>query len=189
MRHSIEVTRLLLALREDDPDAWDDLVPLVYDELRRIAHNHLRKQREGHTLNTTALVHEAFLKLTDSESLDYRDRAHFFAVSARAMRQILVDHARKRATGRRGGDRQVLPLDEQEVAMEERAEELLALDEALTRLGQLNERLCRVVEYRFFGGLTEQETAQVLGVTDRTVRRDWTKARLWLYAELEGQKA
>jgi RNA polymerase sigma factor (TIGR02999 family) len=183
------VTRLLIQLREGDQAAWDRLLPLVYEELRRIAHNQLRSQDKGHTLNTTALVHETYLKLVDQNSVTVRDRAHFFCLSARAMRHVLIDHARKRSTAKRGGGWRQLPLDDAEIPVEETADILLALDEALTRLSGLNDRMSRVVECRFFGGMTEQETAEALGVTDRTVRREWTKARLWLYSELQEKSA
>ncbi|MBA4156962.1 MAG: sigma-70 family RNA polymerase sigma factor [Gemmatimonadetes bacterium] len=178
------ITELTVELRDGDPAAWDHLLPLVYDELRRIARRHIRRQRGGLTLNTTALVHEAYLKLVDQTRVPYADRAHFFSVASRAMRQVLIDYARRHRAAKRGGEWQRVPLDEAEVAVEERAGTLLALDEALTRLAEMNERLVRVVECRFFGGLTEEETAVALGVTDRTVRRDWTKARMWLYGEI-----
>jgi RNA polymerase sigma factor (TIGR02999 family) len=171
-------------LPEEDRDAWDRILPLVYDELRRISSRHLRRQRDGHTLCTTALVHEAYLKLADGTRVPYAGDVHFFRVASRAMRQVLVDHARRHQAEKRGGDWLRVPLDESEVAVVERAETLLELDEALTRLAGMNERLARVVECRFFGGLTEDETAAGLGVTARTVRRDWTKARLWLYGEM-----
>jgi RNA polymerase sigma factor (TIGR02999 family) len=169
-----------------EPDAWDRLLPVVYDELHAIARRHLRRQRAGHTLNATALVHEAYLKLADHTSVPYGSRSHFFGVASRAMRQVLIDYARRSGASKRGGELRRVPLDEAEIAVTDRADTLLALDEALTRLSLLNDRLGRVVECRFFGGLTEEETAEVLGITERTVRRDWTKARLWLYAEIHG---
>ncbi len=162
----------------------DRLLPLVYDELRGIAHRQLSLEPRGHTLDTTALVHEAYLKLVDQTRVQWQDRVHFFAVAARAMRRILVDYARRHAARKRGGDRRRVSLDAVPLAVEERADRLLALDEALTRLEVLNERLCRVVECRFFGGMTEDEAAEALGVTSRTVRRDWVKARGWLFREL-----
>ena len=184
-----QITELIVELRDGVPGAWDRLLPLVYDELHRIAHLQLRKQQTGHTLNTTALVHEAYLKLVDQARVPYEDRSHFFGVAARAMRQVLIDHARRFTSAKRGGDLVRVPLEESEISVEERADTLIALDGALTRLGELNERLGRVVECRFFGGLTESETARALGVTERTVRRDWTKARMWLYGELHGGAA
>jgi len=179
-----EITRLIRKLRQGDGAALDRLMSIVYEELHRIAHRQLRKQREGHTLNTTALVHEAYLKLVDQTCVACADRAHFFGIAARAMRQILVDHARKVATVKRGGRWRRVSFEEEVLGTEERAEMMLLLDEALGRLTSLNERLGRVVECRFFGGMTEEEVGTALGLSDRTVRRDWLKARLWLYAEL-----
>jgi RNA polymerase sigma-70 factor, ECF subfamily len=184
MHEHPEVTALISSIREGEPRAWERLVPLVYEELRRIAQRQLRNEACGYTLNTTALVHEAYLKLAAGSFQSFADRAHFFAVAARAMRQIVIDHARRHRTEKRGGAWKRIPLETAEIAVEERAEMLLALDEALTRLASLDERLGQVVECRFFGGMTEEETAVALDVTDRTVRRDWTKARLWLYNEL-----
>lgn len=178
------ITGLLEELRDGDETALDRLMPAVYEELRRIAQRQLREQRAGHTLNTTALVHEAYLKLVDQRCVAWTGRAHFFGVAARAMRQILVNHAHKHGTKKRGGRWRRIPFDEAVMAVEEQADMVLALDEALTRLAALNERLSRVVECRFFGGMTEEEVATALGVSDRTVRRDWLKARLWLYTEL-----
>lgn len=179
-----QVTRLIEALRAGDDAAFDRMLPLVYDELRRIAHRQLGGQGAGLTLNTTALVHESYLKLVGGSRLEWSDRAHFFAVAARAMRHILIDHARKHRTAKRGGHLQRVSLDEAAGSVEAQADALLALDQALERLAALDERLRRVVECRFFGGMTEDETATALGVTPRTVRRDWLKARMWLYAEL-----
>ena len=182
---------LLEQLRDGDAAALDRLLPLVYDELRGVARRELRRQRPGGTLDTTALVHEAYLKLVDRSSVRPTDRAHFLGIAARAMRQVLVDHARRHAAAKRGGDACRVTFDEGAVAAglvaDERADALLALDEALTRLAALNDRLGRVVECRFFGGLSEQETADALGVTARTVRRDWVKARAWLHRELHGE--
>jgi RNA polymerase sigma factor (TIGR02999 family) len=178
------ITELLLSLRAGRSEAMTRLFPLVYDELRRIAHCHLLGQGEGHTLGTTGLVHEAYLRLADQTRVEWNDRRHFYAAASRAMRHILVDHARRHYAVKRGGGRPVIELVEGTVAVEERAELLVALDEALQRLEALDERLGRVVECRFFAGLSEEETAEVLGVTARTVRRDWTKAKGWLYREL-----
>ena len=193
-----EITERLVALRgSDEPGAWESLVPLVYTELRAIAHRQLKRERGGHTLNTTALVHEAYLRLVDQHGVEWQDRAHFFGIAARVMRLVLIDYARSRRAARRAGAYRPLPVDatagalesgagasDALVAADERAEELIALDEALTRLAALDERLVRVVECRFFGGLTEEETAAVLGVTARTVRRDWVKAKAWLQRAL-----
>jgi RNA polymerase sigma factor (TIGR02999 family) len=184
-----QITQLIGELKNGDQEAWDRLLPLVYEELRRIAHRQLARQGDGHTLDTGALVHEAFLKLVDQARLPYETRTEFFAISSRAMRQVLIDYARRHRTARRGGDWRRVGLDEEEIAVEQRAEVLLSLDEALSRLSVVDERLGRVVECRFFGGMTEEETAAALGVTDRTVRRDWTKARVWLYAEMSREPA
>ena len=174
-------------LREGAPPGTDQLLPLVYVELRRIAHRQLAGEATGHTLSTTALVHEAYLRLADQHT-HWNDRAHFFALAARAMRRILVDYARRHHALRRGAGGRPLGLDAAEdaglLAGESRAEELLALDEALERLNTLDLRLARVVECRFFGGLSESETAEALDVSQRTVSRDWTLARGWLFAEL-----
>jgi RNA polymerase sigma factor (TIGR02999 family) len=160
------------------------LYALVYEELRRIAHRQLRGERPDHTLGTTGLVHETYLKLIDQTRVEWRDRAHFYRVASWAMRRILVDYARRYGALRRGGGLRRVPLDE-ESALLEREESLLALDEALERLAAVSKRLSQVVECRYFGGLTEAETAEALGVTTRTVQRDWAKARGWLHLELQ----
>jgi len=182
-----EITAALAELRVGAPGGTDELLPLVYGELRRIAHRQLAGEPDGHTLSTTALVHEAYLRLADQHTA-WGDRAHFFALAARAMRRILVDYARRHRAFRRGAGGQPVALDAAEdaglLAGQERAEELLALDEALARLAQLDPRLARVVECRFFGGLSEVETAEALGLSQRTVSRSWTLARGWLFAEL-----
>lgn len=165
-------------------DGLDDLFAVVYDELRRIARQQLAVETAGHTLSPTALVHEAYLRLAGQSPGRWSDRAHFLAVAAQAMRRVLVDHARRHRAAKRGGGVRRLTLDEATIAVEQQADLLLALDAALDRLGALEARLCRVVECRFFAGLTEQETAEALRVTDRTVRRDWVKARGWLLREL-----
>lgn len=178
-----QVTDLLLQMRAGNSQAMDQLVPLVYEELRRLAHAQLRRERPGHSLGTTGLVHETYVRLVDQTRVPWRDRGHFLMVAAWAMRRILVDYARRNRAARRGGGSIRFTLD-QDVPAEERGEMLLALDEALERLAALDQRLSRVVEYRYFGGLTEEETADVLGVTRRTVQRDWVKARGWLYLEM-----
>lgn len=160
------------------------LFPFVYQELRRSAHRALRRENSGHTLGTTGLVHEAYLRLVDQTRVEWRNRSHFYAIAAQAMRRILVDYARQHRRTKRGGGQQPLTLDENVVSLNARAENLIALDEALTRLAALNPRLSRVVECRFFAGLTEEEIAEATGVTVRTVKRDWAKARGWLYKEL-----
>jgi RNA polymerase sigma factor (TIGR02999 family) len=178
------VTSLLEAAGEGDPQAFDRLVPLVYDELRRIARGQLDGEREGHTLNTGALVHEAYVRLVGLEKIQWRGRAHFFAAAAGAMRRILIDHAHRRKAFKRGGSRTPVSLDRVELAVEESVEELIELDRALERLEGLDERKARVVEYRFFAGMTIEETADALQISPMTVKRDWTAARAWLNREL-----
>jgi RNA polymerase sigma factor (TIGR02999 family) len=178
------ITALLLRVSVGDSAAMDQLFPLVYDQLRRMARSSLRRERPDHTLGTTGLVHEAYLRLVDQTRAGWRDRAHFYAVAALAMRRILVDYARRHRRAKRGGGQRPVSLDEGAVSLDQRAENLVALDEALTRLARLNPRLSRIVECRFFGALTEEEIAEALGVTARTVKRDWAKARGWLYQEL-----
>jgi len=184
------ITDALLALRGGEPDALERLVPLVYDHLSEMAHHHLRLEPDGHTLSTTAVVHEAYLRLVDQTRVEWADRSHFFAVAAQAMRRVLVDHARRHFAARRGGPApRVVSLEAFEaeaanLAPDDRADLLMALDEALGRLAALDRRQATVVELRFFGGMTAAETAQALGVTSRTVERDWLKARGWLYEEL-----
>jgi RNA polymerase sigma-70 factor, ECF subfamily len=178
-----DVTGLLLQSRHGDPGATERLFPLVYEELRRVAHAQLRSERPGHTLGTTALVHETYLRLVDQTRVQWRDRGHFLVVASWAMRRILLDYARRNRAARRGGGTVRFTLDADAPAAE-RGEMLLALDEALERLARLDRRLSQVVECRYFGGLTEQETAEALGVTRRTVQRDWAKARGWLCLEL-----
>ena len=179
-----DLTAILLQARAGDRAALDRLFPLVYDELRAVAGRRLAAERTNHTLNTTALVHETYIKLVDQTRVAWRDRAHFFAVAARAMRCILVDHARRHATAKRGSGRRCVPLEAASLSLYERADALLEMDDALERLARLDRRLAEVVECRFFGGLTEEETAAALDVTSRTVRRDWVKARGLLYAWL-----
>jgi RNA polymerase sigma factor (TIGR02999 family) len=179
------ITGTLLACRAGEPNALDRLYPLVYDELRRIAHGQLRRERTDHTLGTTALVHEAYLRLVDQTRVEWADRSHFFAVATQAMRRILVDYARRYRAEKRGGALERVSLSDEMLVADDRADTLIALDDALTRLTEIDARLTRVVECRFFAGLTEQETSQVLGVTVRTVKRDWAKAKGWLNRALE----
>ncbi len=182
MSPQTERAQWLQQVRAGDTDAAGRLLPQVYDELRRIAHQRLRQHRPGQTLNTTALVHEAYLKLVDQTQVAWNDRAHFFALASRAMRFILVDHARARTAQKRGGRQEPLPLDAVQVAAADvRAAELLSLNQALDRLAEHDERLAAVVEYRFFGGLTYEEIAEVTGRSVPTVKRDWQRARAWLY--------
>ena len=180
------VTQLLERLRSGDRAALDALLPLVYDELRRIARGQRQRLGSSLTVNTTALVHEAYLKLVKDRARHYSDRSHFFAVAATAMRQLLIDEAKRHAAKKRGSGRRPISLDSVDVGIEGQAESLLELDRALDKLGQVSPRLLRVVECRFFGGLTETETAAALAVTDRTIRRDWAKARAWLAVEMGG---
>lgn len=172
-------------LQLDSPTSIDDLVPIVYAELRAMAHRQLGARGRGGTMTTTALVHEAYLKLADGAGAGWNDRAHFLAVASMAMRQVLVDRAKALATRKRGGDRMRVTLDEENLAADAQPEVLLQLEEAMTYLGTLSPRLVRVVECRFFGGLTEEEIASALGITVRTVQRDWVKARMLLRRALE----
>lgn len=186
----VDITEALIALGERVPGALDRLMPLVYDQLRGVAHRQLSGEATGHSLSTTELVHEAYLKLVDQSRTCWRDRAHFFAIAARTMRRILIDHARRHRALRRGGRPEGgspvrLSLDDVDIPVAERAEALLALDEALDRLGGMDPRLAQVVECRFFGGLTEAETAETLAVSRRTVAREWVIAKGWLYQELD----
>ena len=173
------ITSLLERMRNGDPNALDQLLPLVYRELASIAHGQ-RLRIGGSGVNTTALVHEAYLKISAGKPRGFEDRGHFFAVAATAMRQLLIDEAKKHSAQKRGGGIKPLSLDDVEIGIDAQAESLLQLDRALEGLRAVDPRLLKVVECRFFGGLTEQETAEALGVTDRTVRRDWVKARAWL---------
>lgn len=184
MHRQGEVTRLLAELSHGGRDAMDQLLPLVYDELRRIAHRRLWGERADHTLVTTDLVHETYLKLVGLEEIEWRNRAHFLAVAAQAMRRVLVNHAVSRKAQKRGGERRKVPLDEVVLRADQPAEELLALDDALRRLEAINERHARIVECRFFAGMSIEETADVLDISPATVKRDWTLARAWLNREL-----
>ncbi len=176
------LTELLIEWREGDKTALDKLTPLVYDELRRIAHRYVRRERDGHTLQTTALVNEAYLRLAGTKSIEWQNRSHFFAVTAQVMRNVLIDHARRRLYAKRGGHAQRVPFDDVSLEMsEQRADELVGLDEALSDLAKLDPRKARVVELRYFGGLSLEETAQVLEISLMTVRRDWRAAKAWLY--------
>jgi RNA polymerase sigma factor (TIGR02999 family) len=179
-----DVTLLLAELTGGNRKVVDALLPLVYDELHRIAGGQLRGERPEHTLNATALVHEAYLKLVDQSRVTWQNRAHFLGVAAQAMRRILINYAEQRRAQKRGGDRVATTFDDELFPREARADELLDLDEALTRLKAINERQAAVVEYRFFGGLTEEEIAAVLKVSAPTVQRDWRLARAWLSSEL-----
>lgn len=196
MSEQTETTALDAAWGNEDPLGWNRIVPLVYAELHAIAHRQLQLERDSHTLNTTALVHEAFLRLADQPALRWQNEAHFFAIAARVMRQVLVDYARYHRAAKRAGGHRPLELDapaareggaatHESLLADGSADVLVALDEALTRLATVDARLVRVVECRFFGDLTEEETARALGITARTVRRDWLKAKGWLRRVLE----
>lgn len=182
---SDNLTDLLREWRDGDKAALDKLTPLVYDELRRIAHRYVRRERNGHTLQTTALVNEAYMRLAGERKIEWENRAHFFAVTARVMRHILTDYARRRSYAKRGGEARQVPLAEAYVMSEERAAELVVLDEALAELAKLDPRKGRVVELRYFGGLGLEETAEVLEVSLMTVRRDWRAAKAWLYRSMK----
>ena len=176
-----EVTRLLLNWNNGDRAALDQLVPLVYDELRRLAHHYMRQEREGHTLQTTALVNEAYLRLIDQNSVRWQDRAHFFAIAAQMMRRILVDYARSRRYAKRGGEAHQVSFDESAIVSPQKGAELVAVDEALTDLATRDARKSKIVELRFFGGLNIEETAEVMGISATTVQREWRSAKAWLY--------
>jgi RNA polymerase sigma factor (TIGR02999 family) len=181
---SQEMTRLLLAWRDGDQQALEQLTPLVYGELRRMAHRFMRRERPDHTLQSSALVNEAFLRLMDCRRIDWRNRAHFFGLAAKMMRRILIDHARSHARARRGGGLRQVSFDETAAVSNERAAELIALDDALTDLAAFDSNKSRLVELRFFGGLTNEEVGEVMGMSLRTVEREWRKARAWLRREI-----
>jgi RNA polymerase sigma factor (TIGR02999 family) len=181
---SHNITHLLHEWSAGDQRALEELTPLVYEELRKQATRYLRRERPGHTLQTTALIHEAYLRLVDARDVDWQSRAHFFAIAANLMRRILVDHARRRDAGKRGGDQVRLPLDEALAVADETDVDLLAIDEALDRLAAIDPQQARVVELRFFSGLSVEETAMALGVSPKTVKRDWAVARAWLRREI-----
>jgi RNA polymerase sigma-70 factor, ECF subfamily len=181
-----EIASLLTAAEGGEANAVQRLVPLLYDELCELARRQLARERPGHTLQTTALVHEAYLKLADDSGVARRGRAYFFAAAARAMRQVLVDHARKRSAEKRGGSAEVVTLEDDAAGTEAFAADLLDLDDALRALAEANQRHARVVECRFFGGMSVEDTAAALGVSPRTVKNDWALARAWLYDALRG---
>jgi RNA polymerase sigma-70 factor, ECF subfamily len=180
-----EITRLLIDWRGGDRAALEKLMPLVYDELRRLARHYLNQERPGHTLQATALVNEAYLRLIDQQSADWQNRAHFFAVAARIMRHLLVDHARARGYAKRGGGAHQVSLDEAAAVTPEVSFDLLALDEALDRLAAIDERKVVIVELRYFSGLSVEETAEAMRLSEITIKREWLKAKAWLYRELK----
>jgi RNA polymerase sigma-70 factor, ECF subfamily len=181
-----EVSQMLLDLSGGDRAALDQLIPVVYQELRRLAHHYLRQERAGATLQTTALVNEAYLRLVDYQRMRWQNRAHFFAVAAQVMRRILVEHARSRDSAKRGCGAQQVSLDEAAVVSQERSAELIAVDEALLGLAAWDARKSRIVELRFFGGLNIEETAEVLQLSPTTVQREWRSAKAWLYHTISG---
>jgi RNA polymerase sigma factor (TIGR02999 family) len=182
---SKEVTKLLASWGQGNAEALEELMPLVYGELRRLAASYLRRERSDHTLQPTALVHEAYLRLVEQKDVQWRDRSHFFAITAQLMRRILVDHARTHLAEKRGSGAPKVPLTEVIVMSQQRPAELLALDESLTRLASLDAQQSRIVELRTFGGLTVEETAEVLGISPATVKRDWSMAKAWLSQEIQ----
>lgn len=181
---SHEVTRLLVDWGQGNQAALEKLIPLVYGELRQIARRYMARQNPGHTLQTTALINEAFIKLVGQEEKAWQNRSHFFGVAAQAMRHILVDYARARHTAKRGGETRAVSLEEAAIVSDERAAEMVALDEALAELARLSPRQSQVVELRYFGGLSVTETAEVLQVSSDTVTRDWNQAKAWLYRRM-----
>ncbi len=176
-----KVTQLLLAWREGDEAALEKLLPLVYDELHRLAARYMRRESPGHTLQTSALVNEAFIRLIDQQQVHWQNRAHFFGIAAQLMRRILLDHARGQARGKRGGGVHRVSFDEGAIVSEQRAAELIALDDALNALAAFDSRKSRIVELRFFGGLSNEEVTEVMGMSLRTVEREWRKAKAWLH--------
>jgi RNA polymerase sigma-70 factor (ECF subfamily) len=179
-----DVTVLLAQLVQGKDEAASKLIPMVYDELRRLAGGYMRRERSDHTLQATALVHEAYLKLVQQRSVDWQSRAHFFGIAAQMMRRILIDHARGHLRDKRGAGQQVVPLDEAVVFSPEQSAEMLKVDESLQRLSKLDPRQAKVVELRFFGGLTVEETADVLKISPKTVKREWSVAKAWLHGDM-----
>jgi RNA polymerase sigma-70 factor, ECF subfamily len=187
---SQDLTQMLIQLSEGKSQVVDDILPLIYDELRSLASNYLRRERSDHTLQPTALVHEAYIKLIDQTQVKWQNRAHFFGIAANIMRRILVDHARKHHADKRGGDAEKLPLEEEILIVSEgKSAELLALDEALENLAKIDPQKSKIVELRYFGGLSVEETAEVLGVSEITVKRHWRMAKAWLYGQLANDDA
>lgn len=185
MDETHHITKYLEDARNGDPEAFNEVFGLVYNELRSIAHRHLLINRQGETLNTTALVHEAYERLVGSTQINWQDRNHFFALTSRAMRNIIIDYARSQNAQKRGGSKENLPLDAVPLAFEQKSAELIALDEALQQLSKHNERLEQLVELKFFGGFNYQEIAGIMGLSKRTVRRDWQRARTWIFSAMK----
>lgn len=188
-RQEHEITQLLAAWRDGNQAALDELYPLVYDELHRLARRYMSKERKGHTLQTTALINEAYVRLVDQRNVQWANRSHFFAISAQIMRRILIDHARRHAYAKRGGGARPVSLDETAVLAQGDFSEFIRLDEALKSLAQLDPRRSQVVELRYFGGLNNEEIAGVLNISENTVIRDWNMARAWLHRQLTGSPA
>lgn len=180
------ITDLLVSYGRGDKESLDKLMPVVYDELRRQAARYLRREQVGHTLQTTALIHEAYVRLVDQRNVQWQNRAHFFGIAAQMMRRILVDHARTKKRAKRGGSNIKVSLADATVAAKGQDLDVVALDEALNRLAKIDEQQSRVVELRFFSGLTVEETAEVMGISPATVKRDWSMAKAWLHRELSG---
>src|SRR3989442_13206909 len=183
-QNSHEVTQLLIEWSNGDRAALDKLLPLIYGQLRRLAHRYMSREHPGHTLQTTAVVNEAYLRLINRKRVRWQNRAHFFAIAAQLMRSILVDHARSHAYAKRGGGARKMALDEAMVISQQRAAEVVALDDALKQLAEIDPQQSRIVELRFFGGLTIEETAEVLALSPATIKREWSTAKAWLYHEL-----
>lgn len=181
-----QITQLLAEWSEGNQSALDELYPLVYEELHRLARRYMSRERKGHTLQTTALINEAYVRLVDQRNVRWANRSHFFAISAQIMRRILIDHARRHAYAKRGGGAKQVSLEEAAIVAPDQASELVRLDEALKILAKMDERRCHVVELRYFGGLSNEEIAGVLKVSENTVTRDWNLARAWLYQQLTG---
>ena len=184
-----EITQLLAEWSDGNQSALDELYPLVYEELHKLARRYMSRERKGHTLQTTALINEAYVRLVDQRNVHWANRSHFFAISAQIMRRILIDHARRHAYAKRGGGAQQVSLEEVAVVAREQSSEILRLDEALKILAKMDPRRCHVVELRYFGGLSNEEIAGVLKVSENTVTRDWNLARAWLYQQLTGSSA
>jgi len=184
-----EITELLAEWRDGNQSALDELYPLVYNELHRLARRYMSRERKGHTLQTTALINEAYVRLVDQKNVHWANRSHFFAISAQIMRRILIDHARRHAYAKRGGGARQVSLEEAATVVPNKSEELLRLDEALKSLAEMDPRRSQVVELRYFGGLNNEEIAGVLHISENTVTRDWNMARAWLYQQLTGSGA
>ncbi|HKJ46203.1 MAG TPA: sigma-70 family RNA polymerase sigma factor [Balneolales bacterium] len=187
MQDRSEITQILIKVKTGSSEAYNKLFPLVYNQLKGLAYMQMKDEPVDHTLSQTELVHEVYLKLIDQKSIDWKDRAHFFAIASRCMRQILIDHARKKKAEKRGGNKQPVTYLDAIMKVDKQADDLINLDEALRNLAKLNKRLSEVVEYRYFGEMSIEDTAEVMNLSVSTVKRDWAKARGWLYKELKGR--